>query len=256
MKQNKEKTNTVLVLAIAFLIGILIGLNSSPVKVIKVPYEEKKILEIAFPENTTPDNTVSMRLPAVNANNSGVAAFLTVHTQKGRGNIYVNINSVLSREDTQNSARMAALVASEYTNRSLEEYDFFYNIIADASVLEGPSAGAALAVATIAALENRTLRKDVMMTGSINHDGTIGPAGRIEAKAKAAKAEGAYLFLVPVGELPDIKYEEKEFCRKWGIFEYCQTDIAAKEVDVASEIGIEIREVRDIEEALKLFIAF
>ena len=64
----------------------------------------------------------------------------------------------------------------------------------------GPSAGAALTIATIAALKHDSIRSDVVITGTINADGTIGQIGGVLEKAQAAKDIGAKLFLVPVGQ--------------------------------------------------------
>jgi len=42
------------------------------------------------------------------------------------------------------------------------------------------------------------------MTGTLNHDGSIGPSGKILEKAIAAKEAGAKVFLVPVGSLANL----------------------------------------------------
>ena len=75
----------------------------------------------------------------------------------------------------------------------LSEYDLVYTIKANATVIEGASAGAALAVATVAALTGKELNSSVMMTGTINHDGTIGPVGGIFEKAIGLPLTWIYL---------------------------------------------------------------
>jgi len=51
--------------------------------------------------------TTTLKLPAVNTNNTGVSAYLIVDARKGTGNIFLDVNSVLSKEDTQHSVRLA-----------------------------------------------------------------------------------------------------------------------------------------------------
>lgn len=220
---------------------------------IKVVYNQNIFSKSAKIEG---ERSVSMKLPAVNGNDSGVSAVLSAGAKKGTGNIFVAINDILSNPDTQHSVRSAAIVAANYENKSLEEIDLFYSISAFAPAIEGPSAGAALAVSTVAVLENKTLNPDVMMTGTINHDGTIGPSGKILEKARAAKQAGAKIFLVPIGLKSGLEtnYTENNYCKVWGKSEYCSMEITPAKIDIEKETGISIIEVADLKEALKYFI--
>ena len=78
-----------------------------------------------------------------------------------------------------------------------------------------------MTLATIAAIQGKTPRKDILITGTINDDHTIGQIGSPRAKALAAKDAGAVMFLVPVGQAVDV-----------------------------GNIGIEVREVGTIEDAM------
>ena len=196
----------------------------------------------------------SIRLPAVNRNGTGVAANLDVSIMPGSGLILLNLNRVLSREETTNSIRMAAMVASEITNIDLGNIDIIYDIYANATVLEGPSAGAAMTIVTIAALEDKQVNNNVMITGTINHDGTIGPAGKIKEKAISAKESGAKAFYVPVGASKEINYTEEEFCHTWGTYEYCQPELRTYVIDLSEEAGIEIIEAENIVDILGVFL--
>ncbi len=128
-----------------------------------------------------------------------------------------------------------------------------YSIETNASVIGGPSAGAALTVATIAVLENKILNPKVMITGTINSDGTIGPVGEIVAKAKAAKDIGATTFIVPDGQAVQTYYIPEEKCQKFGPVTYCTTEYTAKKVDASKDAGITVKEVSNINEALGYF---
>lgn len=238
-----------------FLLGILIGLQLVPpkTKIVEIPKSVEKSVPCKEPTGTKKldtDRFATIKLPAVDENDSGVTAHLDVKVMPGSGRILLNVNNILSRSDTQESARTAALVASEFTGYDISSLDIIYDINANASILQGPSAGAAMTITTIAALQNRTLKSDVMITGTINHDMTIGPAGKVDAKAKASKNAGASKFLVPLGE--SVKYEDKEYCADYGFFEgYCQTEYVP--VRIEKSVGINVVEVENISDVVDNF---
>lgn len=120
-------------------------------------------------------------------------------------------------------------------------------------MIEGPSAGAALTISTIAALEGKQLNHSVMITGTINPDGTIGPVGGIPAKASAAKDSGAQLFLVPQGQGTQTSYSPVQQCQQMGLITYCTTEYKASTVDVSKNLGLNVKEVTTIQDALPYF---
>ncbi len=196
---------------------------------------------------------VEMDLPAVDLEGNGVITILKVEAMKGSGRTLVDIENLLFWADTQHSIRMARFVAENTSGIGVEGYDLIYNIEANASVIGGPSAGAAITIATIFALQGKQPRKDVMITGQINHDGTIGPVSAVLEKARASKEAGATLFLVPLLQSRDVIYETKKHCQKFGFTEICQTEIVPKKIVVSEEVSIEVVEVASIEEALQYF---
>ena len=135
----------------------------------------------------------------------GVVASLTVEVHNGSGRVFVETNP-LTQIDTQASARLAKEVACEVLNINCSNYDFFYIVNSDYEIVGGPSAGAAMAAATIAALQGVNISKDVLITGTINPAGSIGPVGGILSKAEAAYSIGAKVLLIPKGE--SIYYNE------------------------------------------------
>ncbi len=208
--------------------------------------------------NVSPNRTIEKRfaqiyLPAVSSEGKGVVTTLTVEALPGDGKVLVNINQLLFWIDTQQSIQIAKKVAQDYTKLDLSKYDLIYSIETNASLVEGPSAGAAITIATIAALENKTLNKSVMITGTINPDGTIGPVGGITAKAAAAKDIGAKLFLVPEGQGTYINYLPVKKCQQVGPLTYCVIEYKPQKVDISREVGIQVKEVSRIEDALKYF---
>jgi uncharacterized protein len=196
----------------------------------------------------------SITVPAVDEDGNGVPTQLDVQLVPGIGRTLVNVDKLIFWADTQNSIRTAKSVAEEVTKTDLRDYDIIYTINANASVIEGPSAGAALTVATIAAIEKRQINGSVMMTGTINHDGTIGPVGEVIAKATAAKSIGAELFIVPLSQSVQISYESRKYCEKIGLSQICSMEQIPSRVDVSEEAGIEVKEARNIGEAIKYFL--
>ena len=212
---------------------------------------------LTAPDIITPGSEISMAsifMPAVDSEGRGVTTVLDVQILEGSGRALANIDKLLFWTDTQNSIRTARSVAEEITEKELSNYDLVYTIRANASVIEGPSAGAALTIATIAALENKAVNTSVMITGTINHDGTIGPVGEILQKAIAAKDIGAEVYLVPLAQSTQIKYTNKRYCEQIGWSEICTIEQIPEKIDVAEESGIDVIEVRTVEEALEYFL--
>lgn len=179
----------------------------------------------------------------------GVLSSVTVVAQKGSGHVYID-TWPLAQVDIQGSARLAVQVASDVVNKDWREYDFFITVRSDSPIIGGPSAGGAMTVALIAALQGWTLNPDVIMTGTINPDETVGPVGGVYQKAQAA-SEVADLFLVPEGQTT-LLVEEQEMVQ--GVpFIYTTTK---KEIDLVEEgkkIGLEVKEVYDIRDAVFYF---
>jgi uncharacterized protein len=196
---------------------------------------------------------ISMYLPAVDNNGEGIITTLGVETVPGSGRILVDIENLVFWEDTQNSMRTAKEVAGKITNKNVTDYDFVYTVHTNATMVGGPSAGAAITVATIAALENKSINENVMITGAIKSDGSISKVTGISAKAKAAKQINISTFLVPPGQSTETYYEIKKDCQGIGSFEFCTVKQVPKERDISREVGIAIIEVPTVEEALRYF---
>ncbi len=199
-------------------------------------------------------NVSKILLTAVDRRGNGVALPLIVESLPGKGRLLVDINLLLFWIDTQQSIQIAKEVASEYLGRSLDNVDLIYSIEAsNVSIVGGPSAGAAITVATIAALEGKPINQSIFITGTIEPDGSIGPVGGIEAKAIAAKNYGATLFLVPYGQGKEINYVPKEECKKIVNIVVCTISYEREYVDISERVGIKVVEVRNIEEVLRYY---
>jgi len=150
----------------------------------------------------------SINIVAVKSSDgSGALLDLNVEVRQGTGEIYVN-TAPLVEADFQYAQWIAVKVASNYLNIPVDDdgvgvkgMDVIFSVTSDEPIqlVGGPSAGAAMTVLTIAVLEDRQVRSDVVITGEIREDGSIGAVGGLVAKVGAAEASGKDLFLVPLG---------------------------------------------------------
>lgn len=180
--------------------------------------------------NLTAINKIDYFVLAVDENDRGFVIPLEVIIKDGKSNLFINVANVVVDETLQSSAQIAVHIAREVTQTSLINKDVLINIKAaepgQTLIIAGGSAGAAMTLAIMAAMQGKTLRKDVLITGTINFDHTIGRIGAPRAKALAAKEGGAVLFLVPQEQKNEV-----------------------------GEVGIEVREVKTIEDAYRYAVA-
>lgn len=159
--------------------------------------------------------TAQMQVPAVRAEDEFISSFvgvpmtLVVEVRPGDGSIFVNTEPLMGLY-LQDSARTAAQVAQNYTGFSLADRDLVISAKAPFVIeaVDGPSAGASMTLLMIAAIEEREIRPDVMLTGTIEPDGSIGRVGGILAKAEASAETGATTFLIPEGQARQVLYEQ------------------------------------------------
>ncbi|MEM4835609.1 MAG: S16 family serine protease [Sulfolobales archaeon] len=187
-----------------------------------------------------------------NGTYTGASAKLTVRVVcPGGGRVYVE-TLPLSQIDLQASTRIAAIVASRVAGVRFYSCDFLASIRADSPIVGGPSASAATAVAFSAALLGLPLRSDVVLTGMIFPDGTIGPVGGLKAKLEAAARLGVKFFLVPYGQT---EYTETVVVPQTigPITVYTTKTVTVNLVDYGRKLGVEVLPVATIHEALYVF---
>ncbi len=143
----------ILLIVYIFITNIM---TSTETRIEKKSYTEEFAFEPEQILYVNDSSITTIRVPAVDKNGNGVIATLSVDAKPGIGRTLVDINQILFWADTQDSIRTAKTVAQNVTGIDLSKYDIIYSIQANASVIEGPSAGAAMAIATILELENRT----------------------------------------------------------------------------------------------------
>ena len=234
----------------AFVANLLV---STETNIEKKSYTEEFSLEPEQIFYVNDSSMTTLRVPAVDKNGNGVIATLSVDAKPGIGRTLVDINQILFWADTQDSIRTAKIVAQDVTGMDLSGYDIIYSIQANASVIEGPSAGAAMAIATILELEDRTFNEDVSITGTLNEKGEIGKVSGIVAKAQAIEAADMHLLVVPSGQKTYTVYSQEKSCEDYLLTKICRSVTKPKDVDVEEEVEIRVVEANNIQEALKYF---
>jgi len=100
---------------------------------------------------------------------------------------------------------MAVITGSLLLSEDPSQHEFSFDV---AGRIDGPSAGALMTSAVLAAYLGDEIDPTVTMTGTINPDGTIGPVGGIPHKIEGAAAAGKTTVLVPGGQRYDYDYAE------------------------------------------------
>ena len=190
---------------------------------------------------------VEMWLPAVgqrsNGSLFGVASSLTVTMQTpGSGQVFLS-SQPLTQLDMQGSARLAVTTAASVSGVTASDKDFFFSVRTSAVTVGGPSAGGAMATAVLALLKGWTVHDDVIMTGMIDPDGSIGPIGGILQKAEAADSVDASTFLIPLGQgVQTVENAQTGQTQSVDVSQYARDNF-----------GIEVIEIADLFDAVEHF---
>ncbi|MBS7623747.1 hypothetical protein KEJ39_08805 [Candidatus Bathyarchaeota archaeon] len=185
---------------------------------------------------------------------------LTAHLElrEGEGRLLINTRPKIGI-DLQTSANTAILVAENMTGLSLRDSDVILTVTADSEteVLDGPSAGAAITVALVAAIRNQTVDGAAFITGTINPDGSVGKIGGVLEKAAAAARFGAKRFLVPTGQRTAVTYrtEKSQPAPGLTIITTRPELISVEEYLREQGFSLEVREVANIMQAYDLLVS-
>ncbi len=193
----------------------------------------------------------STKIVGVDNQGKGIVGSVSVEIQPGKGRVLVDTQP-LTGIYTQDSERIAVKVTGEITDFDFSQYDVIYTIrTPETNVVEGPSAGGAMTVATIAAIEGKTISEGFTMTGTIQEDHSIGRIGGVLAKAKAAADSGVTVFLIPKGQAIQYEYVKKTKTPAPGWIVETIEPVEVNIVELAKEWGMQIYEVATIEEAMQ-----
>jgi ATP-dependent Lon protease len=96
----------------------------------------------------------------------------------------------------------AASVIRRLTGADLSAYDLHINVVGGGRV-DGPSAGLAILLATLSAIDGEPLRQDVAVTGEVSLQGGIRPIGGVFEKIYGAKQAGMKKVILPADNIKD-----------------------------------------------------
>ena len=186
----------------------------------------------------------------------GTVMKITVEIRDGSGLVLVN-TAIPTGVDFQTSAKTSVMIAQKITNIDLSKKDVIFSISSENNqelqAVDGGSAGGAMTVLLSSEILGKPLNDKVLMTGTIQDDGTIGEIGGAAEKADAAGKYGAKIFLVPQGQA----IVEIQSCNEKteGVFTYrsCTSQEEPLSPITEKQYGMKVVEVSNIEQALSYF---
>jgi uncharacterized protein len=183
---------------------------------------------------------VVMEVPAVALVDGSVQGVMSklhvVVAWPGSGTVYFTARP-LTELDTQAAARVAVLVASILAGVDYRGYDYFIRLEANSSIVGGPSASGAIAVAVLAALTGVSVRSDASMTGMVEPDFSLGPVGGVPQKLEAVARSGKKLFVIPQGQSVAIDL---------------RSGVKVNVTALGARLGVEVREAPDVLSAYQI----
>jgi ATP-dependent Lon protease len=188
-------------------------LNHSEAGLTNERTQKEKLIQEIFSLKKTAKS--SYAVIGVNSEGKGSVIPLDVVIKSGNGSLFIDVSNVLFDESLQSSAQTAVKVAEEIAKVNSKDKDILVSIHAPVSnekaEIGGGSAGAAMTIAIVAAMEGRNISRDVLITGTIEEYHTIGKIGAAREKGVAVKDAGAKMFIVPIGQnvsVPGLEVKE------------------------------------------------
>ncbi|MDO8634480.1 MAG: S16 family serine protease [archaeon] len=173
-----------------------------------------------------------IKVLAVTSNGQGLTADLFLRVEPtGDGTVWVAAKPLVGTT-TQSAAQTAVELAKNYSS-DVKNHDYKFSIESTASVVEGPSAGAAMALVVISAFEDKKIPLNVAVTGTIDGEGNVGQVGGVFEKTKEAAKQGIDLFLIPKGEAIQT-IREDGVVQSINLVEYGPTQLGMKVIEVAT----------------------
>ena len=120
--------------------------------------------------------------------------------EKGKGTIRFNDTAGSMAKD---SVFAAASVVRRLSGKNLSDYDLHINVVGGGN-MDGPSAGVAITLAILSAIEEKPLRQDYAITGEISLSGEVKPVGGIPEKIFGARSAGMKGVILPKKNHADI----------------------------------------------------
>ncbi len=123
--------------------------------------------------------------------------------EPGKGSLRMNDTA---GSMTKDSLFNAAAVVRRATGEDLANWDIHVNIVGGGRI-DGPSAGVAIYLAMISAIQGRPIRQDVALTGEVSIRGTVKAIGGVYEKIYGAKQAGMTVVVLPEENRKDAPQE-------------------------------------------------
>lgn len=120
--------------------------------------------------------------------------------EKGKGVLRINDTA---GSMTKDSLFNAAAVVRRVTGEDLSNWDVHVNVVGGGRI-DGPSAGTAIYLAMISAMQGRPIRQDVAITGEVSIRGGIRAVGGVYEKIYGAKQAGMARVVLPEENRKDV----------------------------------------------------
>lgn len=147
---------------------------------------------------------------AVDQDDNGVILPIEVEIiPSGDGTVSIDVKNVKFETGFQTAVRNAVEVASAHSGIKVSDKDIIIRVVNEFDdpqgelTIDGGSAGALISAMIIAGLSGEEIDSSVLVTGTIELDGTVGGIGGLEEKARAAADFGAKTLLVPEEQVFD-----------------------------------------------------
>jgi uncharacterized protein len=186
----------------------------------------------------------------------GTVMNITVDIHNGIGLVLVN-TEIPTGVDFQTSAKTAVQVAQRYTDANISDKDIIFSITAknndELQAVDGQSAGMAMTVLLVMEIEGRPINDKVLLTGTIQQDGSIGPIGGVAEKADAAGKYNADIFIVPKGQAITLVQECQESREGPFLYKSCKSEAKPLSPITEEKYGMRVVEATDLKSVLHYF---
>ena len=120
--------------------------------------------------------------------------------EPGKGSLRINDTA---GSMTKDSLFNAAAVVRRATGEDVANWDIHINVVGGGRI-DGPSAGVAIYLAMISAIQGRPIRQDVAITGEVSIRGTVKAIGGVYEKIYGAKQAGMVRVVLPEENRKDV----------------------------------------------------
>lgn len=186
----------------------------------------------------------------------GTVMNIKVDIRDGSGLVLVNTETPTG-VNFQTSAKTAVQVAQEYTFADLSNKDIIFSITSknkdELQAVDGPSAGMAMAVLLVTEIQDIQINDKVLLTGTIQPDGSIGSIGGVAEKADAAGEYGAKTFIVPKGQAITLVQECQESREGPFLYRSCKSEAKPLSPITEEKYGMRVVEATDLKSVLSYF---